>query len=114
MFRLCGALWSKANSFLKRESYVLCRHIHSVLPVINPPFPFPAWGNLGNILNAQKRHAEAEAAYRQALLYRSNMADVHYNLGILLQELARKEEAIESYQKAITCRPKLTGEFPSV
>ena len=72
---------------------------------------FSAWGNLGNILNAQRRHVEAEAAYRHALFYRSNMADVHYNLGILLQELGRSEEAIESYQKAITCRPKLTGKL---
>ena len=70
-----------------------------------------AWGNLGNILNAQHRHAEAEAAYRHALHFRSNMADVHYNLGILLQELGRRNEAIESYQKAITCRPKLTGKM---
>ena len=41
---------------------------------------FPAWGNLANILNNQHRHVEAEEAYRNALQYRGNMADVHYNL----------------------------------
>lgn len=41
---------------------------------------FPAYGNLGGILSAQGRFAEAEEAFIQALRYRPNMADVHYNL----------------------------------
>ena len=41
---------------------------------------FVAWGNLANVLNSQGRHTEAELAYRNALLSRANMADVHYNL----------------------------------
>ena len=39
-----------------------------------------AWGNLANVLNAQGKSLEAESAYKAALSYRSNMADVHYNL----------------------------------
>jgi tetratricopeptide (TPR) repeat protein len=39
-----------------------------------------AYGNLGNILSAKGQYEEAEACYRKALLYRPNMADVHYNL----------------------------------
>jgi protein O-mannosyl-transferase len=39
-----------------------------------------AWGNLANVLNAQGKSLEAEAAYKAALSFRSNMADVHYNL----------------------------------
>ena len=39
-----------------------------------------AWGNLANILNGQQKYVEAEEAYKHALKYRSNMADVHYNL----------------------------------
>ncbi|KAG8222706.1 hypothetical protein J437_LFUL002763 [Ladona fulva] len=41
---------------------------------------FLAYGNLGNVLSSQGRMAEAEWAYKMALKYRSNMADVHYNL----------------------------------
>ncbi|XP_024085019.1 transmembrane and TPR repeat-containing protein 2-like, partial [Cimex lectularius] len=44
---------------------------------INPP---KAYGNLGSVLSSQGRVAEAEHAFRTALLYRPNMADVHYNL----------------------------------
>ncbi|KOX72250.1 hypothetical protein WN51_01112 [Melipona quadrifasciata] len=44
---------------------------------VNPP---KAYGNLGSVLSAQGRVAEAEEAFVQALRYRPNMADVHYNL----------------------------------
>ncbi|XP_078036854.1 transmembrane O-mannosyltransferase targeting cadherins 2 [Augochlora pura] len=44
---------------------------------VNPP---KAYGNLGSVLSAQGRVAEAEEAFVQALSYRPNMADVHYNL----------------------------------
>ncbi|XP_064605710.1 protein O-mannosyl-transferase TMTC2-like [Liolophura sinensis] len=70
--------------------------------------PAKGWGNLANIYYGQGRSSEAEAAYRNALKYRGNMADVHYNLGILLQDQKRYAEAIESYKMAISCRPRLT------
>ncbi|XP_064628907.1 protein O-mannosyl-transferase TMTC2-like [Lineus longissimus] len=72
---------------------------------INPP---KAWGNLANIFNSRGMVKEAEESYRAALTYRGNMADVHYNLGILLQEQKRYQEAIESYTLAINFRPRLT------
>ena len=39
-----------------------------------------AWGNLGNVLKSQSKIPEAESAYINALYYRSNMADMLYNL----------------------------------
>jgi len=47
--------------------------------------PAKAWGNLANVLNNRGEVDAAEQAYKSALSHRSNMADVHYNLGILLQ-----------------------------
>lgn len=44
---------------------------------VNPP---KSWGNLGIVLSNQGRLKEAEQAYRKALHFRSNLADVHYNL----------------------------------
>jgi len=49
-------------------------HVKSSIVVI------PAYGNLGSILSEQGRVTEAEEAFVQALRYRPNMADVHYNL----------------------------------
>lgn len=39
-----------------------------------------AWGNLGNVLKNQGKMVAAEAAYRNALRHRGNMADMLYNL----------------------------------
>ncbi|ODN06230.1 Transmembrane and TPR repeat-containing protein 2 [Orchesella cincta] len=44
---------------------------------VNPP---KSWGNLGIVLSNQGKLKEAEQAYRKALHFRSNLADVHYNL----------------------------------
>ncbi|CAG7723419.1 unnamed protein product [Allacma fusca] len=71
---------------------------------VNPP---KSWGNLANVLHNQGRLAEAEVAYRQALRFRSNMADVHYNLGLLLEGQGRLDEALTSYRSAIHFRPLL-------
>ncbi|XP_063240130.1 protein O-mannosyl-transferase TMTC2-like [Bacillus rossius redtenbacheri] len=73
---------------------------------INPP---KAYGNLGIILNAQGRSAEAEQCYRKALFYRPNMADVHYNFGVLLQSQRRLAEAIHEFRLAIQFRPTLAA-----
>lgn len=43
-----------------------------------------AWGNLGNVLKSQSKISEAERAYRNALYYRSNMADMLYNLWVCI------------------------------
>ncbi|XP_043487611.1 protein O-mannosyl-transferase TMTC2-like isoform X1 [Polistes fuscatus] len=75
---------------------------------VNPP---KAYGNLGSVLSAQGRVAEAEEAFTQALRYRPNMADVHYNLGILQQDRKNYEEAILSYQRAIHFRPSLAQAY---
>ncbi|XP_054609626.1 protein O-mannosyl-transferase TMTC2-like isoform X3 [Dunckerocampus dactyliophorus] len=72
---------------------------------------FYAWGNLGNVLKSQGKMAEAEKAYRNALHYRSNMADMLYNLGLLLQENQRFPEALHYYKKAIGSRPTLASAY---
>ncbi|MGH0165064.1 UNVERIFIED_CONTAM: hypothetical protein FKN15_048448 [Acipenser sinensis] len=55
--------------------------------------------------------AEAEKAYRNALYYRSNMADMLYNLGLLLQENNRFSQALHYYKLAIGSRPTLASAY---
>ncbi|XP_046385963.1 protein O-mannosyl-transferase TMTC2-like [Ischnura elegans] len=69
--------------------------------------PAKAYGNLGNVLSNRGRTAEAETAYRKALLHRPNMADAHFNLGLLLQNKGELFEAIECYKRAVQFRPSL-------
>ncbi|XP_036375551.1 protein O-mannosyl-transferase TMTC2-like [Megalops cyprinoides] len=73
--------------------------------------PAKAWGNLGNVLKNQGKIAEAEQAYRNALHYRSNMADMLYNLGLLLQENNQLSEALNYYKLAIGSRPTLASAY---
>uniref|UniRef100_H3A5Y2 dolichyl-phosphate-mannose--protein mannosyltransferase n=1 Tax=Latimeria chalumnae TaxID=7897 RepID=H3A5Y2_LATCH len=73
--------------------------------------PAKAWGNLGNVLKSQGKTSEAERAYRNALYYRSNMADMLYNLGLLLQENNRFSEALHYYKLAIGSRPTLASAY---
>ncbi|KAJ8385747.1 hypothetical protein AAFF_G00182650 [Aldrovandia affinis] len=73
--------------------------------------PAKAWGNLGNVLKNQDKMAEAERAYRNALYYRSNMADMLYNLGLLLQENNKLSEALRYYKLAIGSRPTLASAY---
>lgn len=61
---------SLGSCYLKKENKTLYLSFHS----------FTAWGNLGNVLKNQGQMAEAEQAYRNALFYRRNMADMLYNL----------------------------------
>ncbi|XP_060892676.1 protein O-mannosyl-transferase TMTC2 [Labrus mixtus] len=73
--------------------------------------PAKAWGNLGNVLKSQGSMEEAEQAYRNALYYRSNMADMLYNLGLLLQESNKFSEALHYYKLAIGSRPTLASAY---
>uniref|UniRef100_A0A3Q1J4B7 dolichyl-phosphate-mannose--protein mannosyltransferase n=1 Tax=Anabas testudineus TaxID=64144 RepID=A0A3Q1J4B7_ANATE len=73
--------------------------------------PAKAWGNLGNVLKSQGKMEEAEQAYRNALYYRSNMADMLYNLGLLLQESNKFSEALQYYKLAIGSRPTLASAY---
>ncbi|XP_015262284.1 PREDICTED: transmembrane and TPR repeat-containing protein 2 [Gekko japonicus] len=73
--------------------------------------PAKAWGNLGNVLKSQSKISESERAYRNALYYRSNMADMLYNLGLLLQESSRFSEALHYYKLAIGSRPTLASAY---
>jgi len=62
--------------------------------------------NLGNALMQVQRTAEAVACYDKALRIEPD-ADVHYNLGIALAGLARRDEAAVHLQAALQMNPDL-------
>ena len=69
--------------------------------------PAKSWSNYGNVLDSKGNHVGAELALKEALRHRPNMADTHYNLGVLLHNRRRLEEAVSAYRAAIRFRPKL-------
>jgi tetratricopeptide (TPR) repeat protein len=84
--------------------------------------------NLGVLLEAQGKRAEAEAAYRQALAlqerlaadfptvpqYRRSLAASHNNVGNLLRELGKRAEAEAALRQALALHERLAAEFPAV
>ena len=61
--------------------------------------------NLGNMLRADGRNVEAEAALRAATSVDPTFADAWYNLSDLLDEQGRSEAAIECLRTALRVAP---------
>jgi tetratricopeptide (TPR) repeat protein len=61
--------------------------------------------NLGNVLDALGKSAEAEIAYRQAIGRSPDLADAWFNLGLLQERAQRLGEALESYAQAYLVEP---------
>jgi tetratricopeptide (TPR) repeat protein len=65
--------------------------------------------NLGTILQASDRHAEAIAHYEKAIALKPDDFAAHNNLGNALVALNRHDDAIAHYQQALALRPDLAG-----
>jgi uncharacterized protein (TIGR02466 family) len=61
----------------------------------------------GNALAEQNKTKDAVDAFRKALKIDSSIAELHFNVAILLTNLNRHEEAIQSYKKAVNLKPTL-------
>lgn len=57
--------------------------------------------NLGVVLHATKRYAEAGAACREAIRLDPELATAHVNLGVVLSGMKRDAEAEAEYREAI-------------
>ncbi len=63
--------------------------------------------NLGRLHHEGGRLTQAERVYREALRECEADPTLFFNLGVLLEDTARHEEAVEAYQRAITLDPDL-------
>src|SRR3990172_8796623 len=67
------------------------------------------WNNLGASLTAQRRHAEAEAAFRRAFALRPRRALLANNVATALHAQSKFKEAEEMLHLARRLEPNLTG-----
>lgn len=65
-----------------------------------------AWKVLGATLQAQEKNALP--ASKKAAEFLPEDAQVHYNLGVALQDNGRLDNAVASYRRALEIRPDLT------
>ncbi len=65
------------------------------------PDSWMAHGNLGQLIQADGRFAEAESHYLTALRLRPNYGEAHNNYGVLLYQEGRLPEAMEQYREAM-------------
>jgi tetratricopeptide (TPR) repeat protein len=63
--------------------------------------------NLGNVLQAQDKLAQAAASYRRALDLRPELAEAWLNLGNVLKAQAEVDASMEAYRRALALRPEL-------
>jgi protein O-mannosyl-transferase len=69
------------------------------------PDSWMAHTNLGRLLTAQGKLAEAETHYREALQLQPRDGDIPYNYGNMLVKAGRLDEAITQYRRALQLNP---------
>lgn len=67
------------------------------------------WNNLGTSLSVQKRHAEAEVAFRQAFALRPKRAMFASNIATALHGQDKVKDAEEMFHLALELEPNLAG-----
>lgn len=71
-----------------------------------------AWINLGRLLHQRHDEKKAEVVYRRAVQECGADPILMFNLGVVLEDLGKIDDAIEAYQSAITEDPNLAdGHF---
>jgi protein O-GlcNAc transferase len=65
-----------------------------------------AHNDLGNVLGAHGKFAEAAACFERAAVLKPEFADAHYNRGLALGNLGRFAEAAECFQRALALNPQ--------
>ena len=63
------------------------------------------WNDLGNLLLLLKDDGQAETAYRMAVSLDAESALAYYNLGLLLQQDGRSEDALASFEAVLELEP---------
>ncbi|MFT7775362.1 tetratricopeptide repeat protein [Roseateles sp.] len=102
-----GALWkalSVAQQMLGEDALPALRRAMELLPG-----DAELAANLGALLAARGRWAEARAAYEQALRLRPRLAGAHNNLGNALLALRQPAEALAAFDAALACQPGLAA-----
>jgi tetratricopeptide (TPR) repeat protein len=73
--------------------------------------PASVWFDLGLVRQDLRDYAGAAAAYRKTIELKGDHAEATFNLGVVLQETGRLDDAIHIYAKAYRLRPESFGQI---
>jgi tetratricopeptide (TPR) repeat protein len=102
-----------ASSFFTTDAKRAAEKADSIIARLKPSDVNVAWSYMlkGLYLADQKQLPEAEKAMRTALKLNWNNAVAHADLGDILLEAGRPDEAIGQYQRAVTIDPDFSGAY---
>ena len=83
-----------------RQAEQICRHL-----LMPDPAHAPALNLLGVIAHQAGQHVEAIPWIRQAISFRPDNPEFHYNLGVAQQFLGQLDEAVASSRLALRLEP---------
>lgn len=98
VFRLAELLYQTGDLSAARERYYLAVELD--------PEYVEARASLGCVLVELRQWSLAEAAFRGALEHHPDYPDVHFHLARLLDELNRRDEAVESWRQFLRLAPR--------
>jgi tetratricopeptide (TPR) repeat protein len=101
------SLFQEAQEAEETEDHASAERLYGLVVKIDPNDCVAAF-NLANVLRAQGKLIEAEAAYRSALKRAPDFAEAWYNLADLLDDQRRGHEAVRCLEKAIQADPDYT------
>ncbi len=67
---------------------------------------YRAWYSLGNVFLDGEQHEAAAVCFKRALRIHPDYSDALHNMGIALEEIGRREEALQLYEAAMEADPE--------
>lgn len=109
------ALIALADGWMKLRAFdAIVELYRSWLSHCQSPINYIVQFNLGVALSSLNRLADAEQAYRAAIMQKPDFAQAWFNLGTMLERLARPQEALRVWQSILDERLTDTPELASL
>ena len=101
---LAAARAAYADALDRAGEYPKAEQQYRILASLQP-VRGEVWCNLGRVLLAQERRAEAVASFEEGLRHSPGLAELHHNLGLAVLQDSQFNQAIAHFERAVALRP---------
>ena len=106
-------LLTKAGFHMNKEEYDIALSLYKEV-IVNDEANFTANLNIGAILAAQNKLLPSYSQYEITLKFYPNVANLHFNLGVISQKLNKHWQALDHFLKAIHIKPDYIEAFENL